>query len=213
MAKRKRGGRRSRFNFGFSAPKKVGLTAFLKPSNYVGVLPILGGVIIDGIFTKFVGDKSKYTRSGIGNIALGVIGAGLLGGLAGAANRQLGEGLFVGGMVGTAGCAFQNFMQGGFKHAFGLGDESNWYSPVGHGTFMGMGNFTSPGAIASAIPSESTMAQYSLPNTNAQFLPGAAMQPAQTPNQAHQARHMADMESSMIGSMMAGSEDISGFAQ
>ncbi len=214
MAKRKRGGRRSRFNFGFSTPKKSGFLAALKPSNMVGVLPILGGVIADGIFTKFLGEKIPYTRRGIGSIALGIAGAGLIGMVGRYGSKALGDGLFVGGMVGTLGCAFQGLMTQGVR-SLSLGDDLDGFGDINPNpwtqySFQGMGNFTTPGAIAHAMPSESTMSQYSLPNTNAQFMPQAQLQMPQTPAQGYQARHMADYESGAVGAMMSGSDDVSG---
>lgn len=218
MARRRgRRGRHVRFNAGslMAAPRQSGGRwglGSLKPGalmrNMTGAIPILAGVVADGMFTKSLGSKIPYTGRGIGQIALGLAGAGLLRMVGNYANRQLGEGLFVGGVVGTLGCAFQNFMRDGLRSlslsddldGFGYNDTIN-SNPYTNNSFMGMGQFVSPGQIASAFPSESTGAQYSLPNANAQ------MQPAHTPAQAASARRMSDYEGAAIGAMLGDSGD------
>ncbi len=199
MAKRRRGGKRSRFNIG----SVRGIAGKIKNSA-VGVVPILGGVIANGLFTNWLSGKIPYTRKGIGNIVLGIADAGLMG-LAASyipGVRNIGNQVFLGGVVGTLGCAFQNLMTGGFKSAFGLGDDLDGLydinpNPYTGYSFQGMGNFTTPGAVARAIPSESTMSQYALPGANAQFVA-----PPQTPMQAASAGHMADYEPSAVGAML-----------
>lgn len=194
MAKRRRGGRRSRFNYGLrSIAGKV-------KNSAVGVVPILGGVIANGLFTNWLSQKIPYTRKGIGNIVLGIADAGLIG-LAASylPMRNVGNQVFMGGVVGTLGCAFQNLMTGGFHAAFGLGDDLDGFpDPYFANTgISGMGNFTTPGAIAHAFPSGPTMSQYALPGSNAQFVA-----PPQTPHQAASAGHMADYEGPAVGAML-----------
>lgn len=195
MAKRRRGGRRSRFNIG----SVRGIAGKIKNSA-VGVVPILGGVIANGLFTNWLSAKIPYTRKGIGNIVLGIADAGLIG-LAASylPMRNVGNQVFMGGVVGTLGCAFQNLMTGGFKAAFGLGDDLDgfpdpWFANTG---ISGMGNFTTPGAIAHAFPSGPTMSQYGLPGASAQFVA-----PPQTPHQAAMAGSMADYEPGAVGAML-----------
>lgn len=190
--------RRTRFNLGFSSPKRSGsiFDAF-KPNNLVGVAPILGGVILDGIVTKFLSEKIPYTRKGIGNIVLGLGSAGVLGMLAKYGNKQLGDGIFVGGVVGTLGCAFQNFMTDGLKSLSLSG--SDWHNSFTDHGFNGMGTFVSPQQISSAMTSEGTIGQYSLPASNAQF---QQLAPPQTPMQHHHARGVSDYDSGAIGAVL-----------
>ncbi len=200
--------RRTRFNLGFSSPKRSGsiFDAF-KPNNLVGVTPILGGVVLNGIVAKFLSEKIPYTRKGIGNIVLGLASAGGLGMLAKYANKQMGDGVFVGGVVGTLGCAFQNFMADGMKS---LSLSGAYDSFTDHG-FNGMGTFVSPQQVSSAMPSEGMISQYSLPATNAQFSPGmhAQLAPPQTPMQHSQTRGISDYDGGAIGAVL-GQDDAGG---
>ncbi len=197
MSRKRRGGRRARFNMGFTSPKQKGLFDALKPNNLVGVTPILAGVIANGMLTKVLSDKIPYTRKGIGNIVLGLGGAGLIGMLGRYANKSLGEGLFVGSVVGTLGCAFQNFMTDGIK-SLSLGDVNPY--PFTEYGFNGMGQFVSPQQVSGAITAEGTIGQYSLPHTNAQFQP--MMAPPQTPAQHASVRGMSDNDSGAIGAVL-----------
>ncbi len=200
---RRRGGRRARFNMGGSLGRTGLLNAF-NPKNLVGVMPILAGVIADGLATKVLSDKIPYTKRGLGNIALGIATAGGIGMLTRwvTKNRQISDGVFVGGVVGTLGCAFQSFMQSGLS-SLSLG---NWDSPFTNYGFNGMGTFVTPQAIGSAISSESSISQYALPAANAQFMP--QMQMPQTPAQGASARHMVDYESGAIGSVLGQDEGV-----
>ncbi len=198
MSRKRRGGRRSRFNMGFSMPKQSGsIFDALKPKNLVGVTPILAGVIADGMLTKVLSEKIPYTKRGIGGIVLGLGNAGLIGMLGRYASKSLGEGLFVGGVLGTLGCAFQAFMQDGLK-SLSLGNFDTPFTQYG---FTGMGTFVSPQQVAGAITSEGAIGQYSLPNTNAQF---AQLAPPQTPAQAMQTGgRMSDhQEGQAIGAVL-----------
>ncbi len=209
MAKR----RHRRNGMSISRPTSKGIFDALKPKNLVGVTPILAGVIVNGLATKVISDKVPYTKKGIGNIALGLINSGLMGMLGRYANKQIGDGIFVGGVVGTLGCAFQSFMKDGVR-SLSLSDDldglsSDWASERFGGNLNGLDNFTTPQAIMSAQPSEGAMAQYSLPQSNAQFMP--RMAPPQTPMQAQQARGVSDYEqSTAIGAVLGGEDDISG---
>lgn len=205
MAKRRRGGRRTRFNFGSGKSMVRKGVSTVKAS-----LPIFGGVIANGLLTNWLSGTAwlaPYTRKGIGNFALGIADAGLLGWATSFVKKDLANQVFIGGIVGQLGCTFQALMQGGFKAAFGLGDDGmdgfgninpNPYTQY---SFQGMGNFTTPGAVASAIPSESSMSQYSLPHTNAQF-----MAPPQTPAQGAMAMPMHHHENAAVGAVL-GTDD------
>lgn len=224
MAKRRsRRGRSVRFNMGsaLSAPRLNGLKGSLSLKNLTGIAPIFAGVLVNGLSTNFFSQKIPYTKKGIGNIVLGTVSAGLLGMATKAVtkNKAIGDSMFIGGVVGVLGCAFQNLTKpgGGFKEVFGLGDDMEGFEPSAWsemGTnqgFQGMGNFTTPQGVANAIPTESSMNQYSLPTTNAQFVPQAAMQMPHTVNQGHHARHMADHEGEALGAMMAGVGENDGY--
>lgn len=201
MSRKRHGGRRSRFNMGFTNPKSKGLLDAFKPSNLVGVTPILAGVILDGLVTKALSDKIPYTKKGIGNIALGIANAGLLGMLGRYANKSLGDGIFVGGVVGTLGCFFQSFMTEGLKSLSlsGIGPDYN---------FNALGAFITPQGISTAIPSGDTMSQYSLPAANAVY--GQSMQMPQTPAQGHHAQNMGDFEGAALASAMGSDGDMMG---
>ncbi len=196
---RRRGGRRARFNMG---SMKGALDAF-KVRNVVGVMPILAGVIVDGLATKMLSEKIPYTRRGLGNIVLGAALAGVTGvvGQLVTRSKSIGQGLFVGGMVGTLGCAFQSFMQDGLR-SLSLGEMNpNPFTSYSFQGMEGLDNFTTPQAIAAAINSESPISQYSLPNVNAQFVA-----PPQTPAQGMAARRMADYEGGAIGAVLGQDE-------
>ncbi len=205
MAKRK-----SRRNgSSLASPKQKGIFDALRPKNLVGVSPILAGVVLNGLGTEALSNKIPYTKKGIGNIALGLGVSGLLGMLGRYANKQLGDGIFIGGVVGTLGCAFQRFMApgGGFKSLSLSGD--NYLDGWANEQFGGnLGTFVSPEQISHAFSSQSPIAQYSLPNTNAQFM---RLAPPQTPMQAQQARGVSDIEQgNAIGAVLGNEEDISG---
>lgn len=214
MSRKRRGGRRSRFNMGFSSPKSRGLLDAFKPANLVGVTPILAGVIADGLVTKMLSDKIPYTKRGIGNIVLGIGSAGLIGMLGRYANKSLGDGLFVGGVVGTLGCAFQAFMQDGLKSLSLSGSAWSDERFAGFGgsawsdeRFAGMGNFTSPMAAAAAISSSGegmANSQYSLPAANAQFVA-----PPQTPAQHMHAHGTSDHDHAAIGAVLGDNDSSS----
>lgn len=218
MSRKRRGGRRARFNMGFSSPKQRGLLDAFKPSNLVGVTPILAGVIVDGLATKMLSDKIPYTKKGLGNIVLGIASAGVVGmlgrwagrGLGKGMGNSLGDGLFVGGVVGTLGCAFQAFMQEGLKSLYptlkGTDEWDQWEQNKFHeGGFYGMGDFVTPGKISSAIPSGGTQSQYSLPATNAQFQPQLA--PPQTPAQHMHAHGTSDHDGMAIGAVLGQNDE------
>ncbi len=194
MAKRKH----RRNGMSLSAPRSKGIFDALKPRNLVGVAPILGGVIANGLVTKVLSDKIPYTKKGIGNIALGLINSGLLGMLGRYANKQIGDGLFVGGVVGTLGCAFQGFMKEGVRSLSLSDDLDGWSSEHFGGN---LGNFTTPNAVAAAFSSAGPIAQYSLPHSNAQFVPNMA--PPQTPAQGGQVRGVSDdMQAAALGAVL-----------
>lgn len=210
MAKHRRG-RRARHNAGslsLSAPRQSGLLDAFKVKNLTGATPVLAGVIANGLVTRMLASKIPYTQRGIGNIALGIGTAGILGMLARHINKAAGEGVFTGGIVGTLGCAFQEFMKPGVGlKAFALSGEMDGWSDE---RLSGLGQFISPGQIANAFTDGSTLSQYSLPNTNANFVPPTQMQVPQSPAQAHAARPMGDYESSAIGAVLGQDEGVSG---
>lgn len=202
-SKRRGGARSVRFNFGsISTPKsKGGVLDGLHPKNWVGVAPILGGVILDGLLTKTLSDKIPYTKKGLGNIALGLAGAGvfrMLGSYSKSADvKAIANGMFLGGVVGTLGCALQGFLKDGLK-SLSLGDmDGDWSGFQGMGD---MGAFITPQGIANAIPSGDTMSQYSLPAANAQFVPMLA--PPQKPVQQSQVSGMSDNDMGAIGAVL-----------
>ncbi len=196
MRKRQRGGRRSRFNSG-----KIfkGIGDGLSPKKMVATLPVLGGVILDGLATKFLGSKIPYTSRGIGAIGLGIVNAGLIGMLAKLTTKsaKLGDGLFIGGIVGTLGCAFQGLMTEGVR-SLAL---SGW-SDTMHVGFEGLGTFVGPSNTASAFTMDSNISSYGRPDTNAQFMPSAQLQAPHTPAQHHQVQGMSDNDSAAIGAVL-----------
>lgn len=226
MARGRKRGRHVRRNAGLSsymsAPRRSGGTlglASLKPRailhNLSGAVPILAGVVADGMFAKMLGSKIPYTGKGIGHVALGLAGAGLLRMVGNYASRSLGEGLFIGGVVGTLGCAFQNFMREGI-HSLALSDDLDGFSTginvnsYTDQSFQGMGQFVSPGQIQNAFSAGSTMPQYGLPHANAQYMPQAMLQPAHTPAQAASARSMAEHEGAALAAVTGDGDGLSG---
>jgi len=172
---------------------------FLK--NIVGVTPIIGGVIANGLVTTFLGSKIPYAKQGIGNLVLGVATATGLGALTGtvAKNKDLSKSVMIGGIVGTLGCWFQKALNEGLVASLkpGMGDMASW-----DGGFNGMGDFSTPMAIESAIQPQSNTSAYSLPMTTAQFVPQAQMALPPTPASAAGAKTMASYEQQAIGEFL-----------
>jgi hypothetical protein len=173
--------------------------------NMVGVTPIIGGVIANGLASAFLSSKIPYTKQGIGNVALGIVSASGLGYLTSmvSKNKNLGNGVLVGGIVGTLGCWFQKAMSEGLvaslkpgMHGWADSNMSGWANEG----FNGMGDFTTPSLIQNAIQPQSNISQYSLPMTTGQFVPTVA--PPPTPAHAAQAGTMADYEQGAIGAVL-----------
>ncbi len=214
MAKRRSRGRHVRFNLGSIAKVFSGKASTKSPlgglsvGGVMGVAPMIGGVVGNGLVTALASKHIPYTKKGIGAIGLGLATAGLLkwATTAVSKNAKLGNSVFIGAVVGTFGCAVQAFQQGGLK-SLSLSDDLEGWDGEWAGSMNGLGTFITPQAIQGAFPADGTMSQYALPNTNAQFMPGQTMQMPQTPAQGAHARHMSDYEGSAIGAMLGQNDD------
>lgn len=193
--KRRRGGRRVRNNAG-SLVKSI--SAGLKPSAWMEVIPYAGGAVVTELATMFGSKWIPMTAGGLGNILLSGAMAGITGTLGGALlkNRTIGSKMILGGVAGVVGKTITNFRSHGFGGTFGLHGMGN---EMFHSNFSSsfMGDFTSPPQITNAVQSGMTAAQYSLPNANAQYVPMAPQM--QAPGGAHA---MADYELGAVGDML-----------
>lgn len=186
---RRRGLRILGYNVGSMVPSMHAPTASasfadaVKPGkvakNVMGVAPIVGGVIANSMLTSYLAGVIPMTKKGVGNYALGLAGAGIIGGLGALINSDVGKGALIGGVVETLGRVVRDVREKGLS-ALSLGDLGDDYSDPAWG-FQGLGSgqsvpaedlsglndFVTPGAIQRAFPSESTMTQYSLPAASA----------------------------------------------
>ena len=186
MAKRRGRGRGLRLlglNMGsvsMAAPKSEGkVYDALKLKNVTGVVPVVAGVIANSMLTGFAAGRVPYTSKGIGNYGLGLLGAGVVGGLGALISPQVGAGALIGAVVETLGRVVKDVREKGFG-AFslsgmddaqdppwgfsGMGDgyqDPAWgFRGMGSGQSVpaemlsGVGEFVTPRAISTAMPSE-----------------------------------------------------------
>jgi len=151
----------------------------VSPKNLMGVMPVVAGVIANSMLTGMLAGKIPMTKGGVGNYALGIAGAGVVGGLGSLISADVGSGAFIGGVVEVVGRIVKDIRDKGFGaiSLSGLDDdeapdlsgfgEGPYQDPYAAG-FQGMGEFITPRAIQAAIPSESTQSQYALPQATAQ---------------------------------------------
>lgn len=191
---RKRGGFSPlKFNLGqYVNPPQVsgsygGVLSGVRPKNITGVVPVIGGYAINAMISGYIAGKIPMIKSGAGNYALGLVSAGLIGAAAGAIlGRNVGEGVFTGAVVEPIVRAVRDVSSKGFG-ALGLsgweGSESWEFQDLPgaltdnvRGQPVGMGDFSTPGQITAAMPTESSTSQYSLPAATAQVTPQQRMQ-------------------------------------
>ncbi len=195
MRKSSRRGKRK----GFSIRRMLGLNP-----NFVGrtgkqvveVMPLIAGVVANNLVTGTIAKiKVPLLQKGVGNYALGLLDAALLG-WAGTSmvGKQFGNSIKVGGWVEVLGRAIHDMMSHGVVEALkpglsgidDMGVPGYWAASAFKGHmplpleqtafqgFMGMNDFVSPGAIANAFPAQQNYMQYAMPNSNAV---GAPMHP------------------------------------
>lgn len=193
----------------------------LQPKNITGVVPIIGGYAIGAMVSGYLSKKIPYTSKGIGNLALSLASAGVLGATAGQfLGKSVGGGVLIGAIVEPLARTFNEITTKGLS-ALSLAGWSDdrlddrfnanvLGSPFGErlGDRFGnvgaqLGDFTTPGQITGANPTESSMSQYSLPAaTQANVIPQTQFSPAgggqhPSPAQAHEdAAVAAAMDSS-----------------
>ncbi len=196
MKRRHSRGRRVRNNAG-SIVKSI--SAGLKPSAWMEVIPYAGGAVVTELAAMFGSKWIPMTGGGVGNIILSLASAGITGTLGGALlkNRTIGSKMILGGVAGVVGKTITNFRSHGFGGTFGLHGGDLGYDIHGQSWgFQGMNDFVSPPQITNSVQSGMTAAQYSLPNANAQYVPAV-------PQMQHPAApSMADYEGNAVGAML-----------
>ena len=122
-------------------------------------------------------------------------------------NKALGQKMMIGGAAAVIGKTVANIRSEGIG-AFGLrgmgyDDAFSQNAFTNHGMLGNMGDFVSPYSIQNSVQSAGAIAQYSMPNANAQYAPMAPqmqMAPGQQPMGQPQ---MADyMEGNAVGAML-----------
>lgn len=231
MAKRRgKRGRRGLRLLGFnpasvlsmSEPTTTGkVTDAFKPSNLAGLVPIFAGAVINNMLTSLASKYVPYTGKGLGNYALGLASAGIVGSAAAMINPKFGKAALIGGAVEVASRVFADVQRDGMK-ALTLGQDLNGWGPMEgvsdggtadqwSGGFQGMNDFVTPQGIQSVIQSGPVMSQYSLPAATAAAgqaqLTAGPTGPSVAAASA-KAKTMADYESSVLSEVIS---DDSGF--
>lgn len=162
-----------------------GVLSGVQPKNISGVVPIIGGYALNAIVSNYTAGKIPMTKTGIGNYALSLVNAGLLGALAGMVfGKNVGSSVLTGAIVEPVVRAVRDVSNSGFS-ALSLkayDNEDIFQDRPGAltdniiGQQTALGDFTTPGQITGASPTESSMSQYSLPQATAQVAPQQTMQ-------------------------------------
>ncbi len=152
---------------GMNPPEAVsgaqGVLAGVQPKNLVGVVPVVGGVIANGMLTKFAADKIPvdFVKHGWGNYLLGLVSAGVIGAAAGRINKKVGHGMFIGGVVETLSRLVSDVSNKGFSALSGI--ETDPGAALIGPTMSGVGDFVTPMQVEQARPIDSQAGQYPLP--------------------------------------------------
>ena len=133
----------------------AGITAGFRPSNLIGVLPIIGGAIVNGIARRWVGSKVPMLSSGIPGIAAGIATAGIVGAAVGYIKPGYGQSAFLGGMVETLSEPFAS-LASKIPGLSGFEIDSNFTG----GT---LNDFADPNQVQNAVAAGEDMSQYPFP--------------------------------------------------
>lgn len=213
MKRRHGRGRHVRRNAGSVKSLTGSVMSGLNPKAWAEVVPYAGGAVVSELATAFAAKFIPMTAAGIGNILLSGAMAGITGTLTGALlkNSVVGTKMIYGGVAALIGKTIANVRTEGLHGAFGfkgLGYDDQWgNNGFTNHTFQGMNDFISVPGIANSIQSAGQIAQYALPNANAQYapmVPQMQMAAGQTPmgHPSHPQQQMADYESGAVGAMI-----------
>ncbi len=206
MKRKKSGFGSMKFNFGHYvsanpptvSAKYAGALSGVEPKNVSGVVPILGGYIANALFTSAMSKFIPHTQSGLGSYALGLVNSGLLGLVA---RRFVGQDFARGMVIGARAEPIVRLVRdvnaGGLAALSLKGIDGQFEDRPGalEDNIIGqtLGDFSTPGQISSAQPSESSTSQYSLPSAGAQ---------APAPQQAMHAYENDCVSAAMEGGVM-----------
>ncbi len=173
----------------------AGALSGVQPKNVTGITPILGGYIANALFTSAMSKFIPYTNAGAGSYLLGLVNSGLLG-LAAKhfVGAEFARGMVVGARAepivralkdistgGLSALSLKGWDEDGLSERFGASGKFEDRPGALQDNIRGqpfLGDFTTPGQVGSAQPTESSTSQYSLPAAGAQ---------APTPQQTMQA--------------------------
>lgn len=176
-------------------PVASGLTAGVKPSNIMGVLPIVGGLIINGILVEKTAGIIPYTKSGIGKYVYGLAMASVGAVIASAAgNKNLTKGVLMGGMAGTLAVAVNDVRKGGLKALTLSGDLGEDYLDG----FSGMGDFATPAQMSAPMPTDTPWAPAQAVTQDGRVMAGPSVQqrlqaPPSAQQQAYEGQVLASV--------------------
>jgi hypothetical protein len=181
MKRRKGGFSPMKFKFGNYVsmnPPQVqaayaGALSGVQPKNVTGVAPILGGYVANALFTSAMSKFIPHTQSGIGSYALGLVNSGLLGLLAKRfVGAEFARGMVIGARAEPIVRLVRDVSAGGLSALSLKGIDGQFEDRPGalEDNIIGqtLGDFTTPGQVGRAQPTESSTSQYSLPAAGAQ---------------------------------------------
>ena len=121
-----------------AAPEQDGVFSGFQPKNLTGIVPIVGGFIANTMAQKLIADRGpSFVKGGIGSYGAGLASAGLIGALAGRLDKNVGQSMFIGGVVQTLQRIVSDVSEKGFS-ALSLSG--------------GMGDFPTPEQLQAASP-------------------------------------------------------------
>jgi hypothetical protein len=168
MAKKRRHKKRHNYHaiLSMNPPEAGGgVLAGVKPKNLIGVVPVVGGVIANGMLTKFAAEKLPlgFVKKGLGNYALGLVGAGVIGAVGGRINPRVGHSMFIGAVVETLSRLVSDLSSQGMSALSLSNYPTDENLVMANGTMSGLSDFVTPMQIENARPIDSQAGQYPLP--------------------------------------------------
>lgn len=165
----------------------AGLTAGLSNKNIVGVLPYIGGAILNGVVRGLVGKQFPAVNSGIPGAAVGVLTAGLVGWAGHQVNGQIGEAMLDGALIEVGTDAFDQIKKGTFGMS-GLWDSS---SPFNNNVLDGLGDYAMLRQADNAyqMGEGETQSQYPMPTPGAHAMHHGGGHVSPPPQMAHPDEH------------------------
>jgi len=176
----------------------AGALSGVQPKNITGVTPILGGYIANALFTSAISKFIPHTQSGLGSYVLGLVNSGLLGLVAKRfVGAEFARGMVIGARAEPIVRLVRDVNASGMSALSLKGVDGQFEDRPGalEDNIIGqtLGDFTTPGQVGGAQPTESSTSQYSLPSAGAQ---------APAPQQAMHAYEQDCVGAAMEGGVM-----------